>query len=117
MWKGTVHETTYVTTPPTGGSCGFAFIAGEEYIVYGYDSNHADDGYAVGICSRTTLLAQAQADLDALGQGHAPQAGTGGPSSDQPLDMVASSAWIVILALAAAVSALCGTLVYPLIRP
>ena len=38
VWKGTVHEDMYITTPPTGGSCGFTFVEGEEYIVYGHDS-------------------------------------------------------------------------------
>ena len=60
VWKGTVHEDMYITTPPTGGSCGFTFVEGEEYIVYGHDSNYADGGYTVGICSRTALLGQAQ---------------------------------------------------------
>ena len=45
VWKGTVHEDMYITTPPTGGSCGFTFVEGEEYIVYGHDSNYADGGY------------------------------------------------------------------------
>ena len=88
VWKGTVHEDMYITTPPTGGSCGFTFVEGEEYIVYGYghDSNYADGGYTVGICSRTALLGQAQADIDALGEGNAPQAGTGGPAPEEPQD-------------------------------
>ena len=79
VWKGTIHEDMYITTPPTGGSCGFTFTKGEEYIVYAYDSTY-DDGssYTVSICSRTALLGQAQADIDALGAGRAPQAGTGG---------------------------------------
>ena len=84
VWKGTVHEDMYITTPPTGGSCGFTFVEGEEYIVYGHDSNYADGGYTVGICSRTALLGQAQADIDALGEGNAPQAGTGGPAPEEP---------------------------------
>ena len=80
VWKGTVHEDMLITTPPTGGSCGFTFAEGEEYVVYADDSAYGDDGYTVGICSRTALLRQAQADLDALGEGRAPQAGTGGPA-------------------------------------
>ena len=47
VWKGTVHEDMYITTPPTGGSCGFTFVEGEEYIVYGHDSNYADGGYQI----------------------------------------------------------------------
>ena len=86
VWKGIVYEDMYITTPPTGGSCGFTFIEREEYIVYGYDSNYDDGGYTVGICSRTALLGLAQADLEAFGAGHAPQAGTGGPVPEQPQD-------------------------------
>ena len=81
-----VHKDMYISTPPTGGSCGFTFVEGEEYIVYGHDSNYADGGYTVGICSRTALLGQAQADIDALGEGNAPQAGTGGPAPEEPQD-------------------------------
>ena len=68
VWKGSVREDMYITTPPTGGSCGFAFVEDEEYIVYAYDSPYADSGYTAGICSRTALLEQAQADIEALGQ-------------------------------------------------
>ena len=116
VWKGTVYEDMYITTPPTGGSCGFTFVEGEEYIVYGHDSNYADGGYTVGICSRTALLGQAQADLDALGEGHAPQAGTGGASPEQPQGMVVGRTWIIILAVAAAVVAVGGTVVYSRLR-
>ena len=84
VWKGTVHEDMFITTPPTGGSCGFTFVQGEEYVVYADDSAYGDDGYTASICSRTALLRQAQADLDALGEGRAPQAGTGGPAPEPP---------------------------------
>ena len=84
VWKGTVHEEMYITTPPTGGACGFTFDEGEEYIVYAYDSAYPEGGYATGICSRTALLSNAQEDVDALGQGQAPQAGTGGPAPKHP---------------------------------
>ena len=80
VWKGAVHEDMRITTPPTGGSCGFAFVEGEEYIVYGYDSPYAEGGYTAGICSRTALLGQVQADTDALGRGSNPLSGTGGPA-------------------------------------
>ena len=112
VWKGAVHEDMYITTPPTGGSCGFAFTEGEEYIVYGHDSNHADGGYTVGICSRTALLGQAQADPDALGEGRAPQAGTGGPAPEEPQDSGVSRAWIIILAVVVVI----GTVVYLRLR-
>ena len=86
MWKGNVHEDMYITTPPTGGSCGFTFVEGEEYIVYAGDSWYDDGGYTVGICSRTALIGLARADLGAFGEGQAPLVGTGGPAPEQPPD-------------------------------
>ena len=86
VWNGTVHEDMYITTPPTGGSCGFTFVEGEEYIVYASDSWYDDGGYTVGICSRTALIGLARADLEAFGEGQAPLVGTGGPAPDKPQD-------------------------------
>lgn len=83
VWKGAVHEDMYVTTPPTGGSCGFAFEERQEYIVYAHDGVSPDEGYRVSICSRTALLSEAQADLDAFGDGDAPRSGTAGPEPEQ----------------------------------
>ena len=116
VWKGLVHEEMYITTPPTGGSCGFTFIEGEEYIVYGYDSAHADGGYTVGICSRTALLDRAQADIDALGEGDVPQDGSGGPASEEPQDTAMGREWTVILVVAAAVLAAGGIVVFTIVR-
>ena len=116
VWKGLVHEEMYITTPPTGGSCGFTFIEGEEYIVYGYDSAHADGGYTVGICSRTALLDRAQADIDALGEGDAPQDGSGGPASEGPQDTAMGREWTIILVVAAAVLATGGIVVFTIVR-
>ena len=104
VWKGIVHEDMYITTPPTGGSCGFSFIEGEEYIIYAYDSPYADGGYTSGICSRTAPLGQAQEDLDALGEGHSPQSGTSGPLPEQPQQPTLSRAWSIILTIAVIVA-------------
>ena len=112
VWKGAVHQDLYVTTPPTGGSCGFAFTEGEEYILYAHESAYDDDGYAVSICSRTALLSQAQADIDAFGEGDAPIAGTGGPRTEQtpaaagntvPVAMLGAIAAVVLLGALSAV--------------
>ena len=111
VWKGIVHEDMYITTPPTGGSCGFTFVEGKEYIVYAHDSAYGDDSYTVGICSRTALLGQAQDDIDALGEGQAPQAGTGGPAPEEPEDTAVDRARDVILAVAAHILALVGFVV------
>ena len=82
VWKGAVHQDMYVTTPPTGGSCGFTFTEGEEYILYAHDSPYEDGGYTVSICSRTALLSQAQADIEAFGDGDAPRSGSAGPKPE-----------------------------------
>ena len=113
VWKGAVHEDMYITT---GGSCGITFVEGEEYIVYAYDSPYDDDGYIVSMCSRTALLAQAQADLNALGDGNAPRAGTGGPLPEQPQDSLVSRTWVIVLVVAAAVIVIGGIVVYPRVR-
>ena len=116
VWKGLVREEIDITTPPTGGSCGFNFIEWEEYIVYAYDSGYADGGYTVGICSRTALLDQAQADIDALGEGNAPQDESGGPALEEPQDTVVGREWTVILVVAAAVLAAGGIVVFTIVR-
>lgn len=101
VWKGEIHETTNITTPPTGGSCGYRFIEGESYVVYAYDSRYGDGGYTAGICSRTAPLSRAQADIDELGDGQAPQAGTSGPSPEEPPDAALGAAWVIVIVVAA----------------
>lgn len=107
VWKGAVHEDMYVTTPPTGGSCGFAFEEGREYILYAHDSPYDDGGYSVSICSRTALLSEAQADLDAFGDGDAPRLGTAGPEPgpkpEQTKGSGESTTWVIMLGAVAAV--------------
>jgi hypothetical protein len=64
VWKGPERETLEVSTPRGGGTCGYPFSEGREYLVYA-------DGkkMIVGGCGRTTLLSKASADLQALGNG------------------------------------------------
>lgn len=116
VWKGTVYEEMYITTPPTGGSCGFTFTEGEEYIVYAHDSLYGDGGYTVGICSRTALLGQARIDLDALGDGHPPRADTGVTLPEHPQDSFVRWAWGIILTVAAAVIPLCLLMWSPFVQ-
>ncbi len=68
VWKGPISETAYINT---GGPCGTGFDAGEEYIVYAYNSGRRA-GLATGLCTRTTLLSRAMADLAELGEGTRP---------------------------------------------
>ena len=116
VWKGAVQEEMYVTTPPTGGSCGFAFIEGEEYIVYAGDSRYADDGYTAVICSRTALLREAQADTEEFGEGRVPEAMASRPVPEQPQDTALDRTWVIILVIVAAVLVTGGTLVYTRVR-
>ena len=115
VWKGDIEETTYVTTPPTGGSCGFTFTEGEEYFVYAHESSFDISGYTVSLCSRTVLLADAGEDIEALGEGEVPQSGTEGIAPEQTGDT--SFNWPLVVGLVVAVVAIAGALVYALLPP
>ena len=108
VWKGMVDKNIDLTTPPTGGSCGFAFVEEEEYIVYAYENAEENANLNVSICSRTALLAEAQADMEALGEGYASQGGTAGPSSEQPQETGSNMTWVIILVIVAAVAVIVG---------
>ncbi len=112
VWKGAVHERTYITTPPTGGSCGLAFSEGEPYIVYASAGASGDAGYQASTCSRTALLQHAQADLEALGEGRSPRAGTAGSQPEEPERSPAAGVWVGLLATAVLVLGSGGILAY-----
>ena len=112
VWKGTVEENVTLTTPPTGGSCGFAFAEGEEYVVYAYKTAEDAPALSVSICSRTALLQEAQDDIDALGEGYLPQGGTAGASPGQPQDSGTSMTRTIILAIVAAAAVLAAAAMY-----
>ena len=73
VWKGPVGRISSFTTARSGASCGFTFVEGKEYIVY------SRDGGTVSLCSRTTLISDAEEDLDELGQGNPPDDETSNP--------------------------------------
>ena len=75
VWKGTVHETTYLTTNRDSASCGFTFAEGVSYVVY------AQDDLIVHRCSRTRPLSEAAQDLGELGEGRAPTEGAAGAAA------------------------------------
>ena len=70
VWKGPAYATMFIETAWWSGSCGVEFYVGEEWLVYSFDGETAHP------CGRTRPLSRAQADLDALGAGQAPAAGT-----------------------------------------
>ena len=46
-WKGSDHETMYLTTARDDGACGIGFREGDQYVVYSLN------GVTVDICTRT----------------------------------------------------------------
>ena len=78
VWKGTVHETMYLTTNRDSASCGFTFEEDASYVVY------AQDDLIVNRCSRTRLLSEATEDVAELGEGSAPADGAASPPEGLP---------------------------------
>ena len=70
VWKGPSYGTMSLTMARSGASCGFTFVEGEEYVVY------SRDGATVSLCSRTRSIANAQEDIDELGEGERPEPGS-----------------------------------------
>ncbi len=69
IWKGFDYKTLVATTARSGASCGFFFKQGEEYIVY---ARGKESELSISLCSRTKLFANAQEDLEELGEGSLP---------------------------------------------
>lgn len=87
VWKGEISRITHLNTA-RAEPCGFPFSMFEDYLVYADGKNGSLE---VGACSRTQLAAEAQADLDVLGEGHPPGAGTRGVVRPATLDCFAST--------------------------
>jgi hypothetical protein len=67
LWKGPEGAELTLSTSGNSASCGFEFVPGEQYLVYGF----AQDGeLSTNLCTRTAPLANAGADLAALGEGN-----------------------------------------------
>ncbi len=69
VWKGVDQPTVVVVTPASSASCGFAFVQGQEYLVYASD---IDGQLQTIVCNRTALITMAGEDLAALGAGSTP---------------------------------------------
>ena len=71
VWKGPRQQTATVTTEANSSvGCGYPFEEGQKYLVY--DSGESP---SVSLCSETKPLSRATADLEALGDGAAPEPG------------------------------------------
>ena len=64
VWKGPEQDTLEVSTPRYEASCGYSFKEGQEYLVYAEGKR-----MEVSSCGGTTLLSEASADFEALGNG------------------------------------------------
>lgn len=96
-WKGPSASQLTITTSGSSASCGVEFTEGEEYLVYGF----AQEGrISTNLCTRTAPLANAGADLEALGPGT--------PITAAPAPVTAESMgvpWVPILLIGAVVLA------------
>ncbi|MDQ0417357.1 hypothetical protein J2Z48_001530 [Croceifilum oryzae] len=88
-WKGELDPELTVYTALSGAACGFEFEMGKEYLVYATKEN---GHLTTTICSRTKLLSEAQADLDALNKRMWMMDGTENkPSTDTPTNSIPDS--------------------------
>jgi hypothetical protein len=60
-WKGVTTTSATVSTSEGEASCGFTFTNGQQYVVYAYHGE--DGGMQTNICTRTTDISNASADL------------------------------------------------------
>ena len=69
VWKGKIPERMQLNTVRSEG-CGYPFNNHVDYLVYADGEQGALEVWA---CSHTRLASEAQEDLDALGEGYAPE--------------------------------------------
>src|SRR5262249_12923184 len=63
-FKGIKGKSVKIATDADGGSCGYYFEVGKEYLVYAYGAS--EDSLGTSICSRTRPVSNAQDDLAQL---------------------------------------------------
>ena len=70
VWKGPVEPLLEIVTPRESASCGYEFVRGQEYLVYG---RTVDGELYAGLCSRIVEVSSPE-DRAALGEGETPSA-------------------------------------------
>ncbi|HMB90782.1 MAG TPA: hypothetical protein VKP65_08040 [Rhodothermales bacterium] len=81
IWKGDLEEEVVIETGPNSAACGVPFQKGQEYLVY---ASVSAGHLRTHLCTRTTQAKNADADVEALGDGtilsqeDAPRGGCGG---------------------------------------
>jgi hypothetical protein len=78
VWKGPEGPQLTLVTASNSAACGYAFTQGESYLVY---ADVQGNQLRTNLCTRTTLLALANSDLEALGPGTPVAADQSGASS------------------------------------
>lgn len=110
-WKGAQGPQATVYTADDSAACGYGFFEGQKYLVY---ANTANERWETGLCSRTSMLdnPEAQADTAELGETIAifydtPPAGEAAaePQAESPLSTSILIA-LGILAVAAIIGAI-----------
>lgn len=81
-WKGPQGPQITLATAASSASCGYEFVAGEAYLVYGVVQ---EGRISASLCSRTAALGSAVEDLAALGAGTPVPAG--GPVTSANMDI------------------------------
>ncbi|MEX1014049.1 MAG: hypothetical protein WDZ80_02730 [Candidatus Paceibacterota bacterium] len=64
VWKGIDSSEVTLETARQSATCGYNFEEGEEYLIYAHGPNN---DLSVSACSRTSLLSNAQNDIEELG--------------------------------------------------
>jgi len=81
VWQGEMGPNVSFTTASDSAACGYPFEKGGEYLIYAGEYSGEFD---VNLCSRTMLLADADDDLAAFGEGYLME-NYPDPIEDQPL--------------------------------
>ncbi|MDA1348224.1 MAG: hypothetical protein O3A47_05065 [Chloroflexi bacterium] len=69
-WTGPEVREIAIVTASDGARCGYPFDVGGEYLVYAHGYRTEDERLpATGLCTRTRLLEEAEADLEDLRRG------------------------------------------------
>ena len=97
-WKGAQQGTIVATTPRDSAGCGVEFEVGREYLVY---AGTTDGKLSVSLCSRTALLSDAIADVQALG-GTMPNTGAEAPfAANMPLFVLIPALGVALVLMGA----------------
>jgi len=87
-WKGADNETVILRTQGNGAMCGYAVEVGSSHLFYTYrpEGQGPEGEEWVGLCSRSTLVTneQAQSDIRAMGAGVTPVDPEGGTEEPPP---------------------------------